>query len=117
DGRTLQAAEEEERFDFRRSVQLVMDLASALDYAHGLGIVHRDVKPANIMLDQKGVPLLMDFGLARFHEAEDKLTHDGSVLGTPAYMAPEQACGRLEEVGPAADQYSLGVMLYELLTG
>src|SRR4029079_8229623 len=70
-----------------------------------------------IMLDAKGSPLLMDFGLARLREAEDRLTHDGTVLGTPAYMAPEQAAARADEVGAASDQYSLGVLLYELLCG
>ncbi|MCY2987990.1 MAG: protein kinase [Planctomycetota bacterium] len=117
DGQTLSDAIEEQPFDFRRSAQVVMDLARALDYAHRKGIVHRDVKPANIMLDANGDPLVMDFGLARFEEGQDKLTHEGTVLGTPAYMPPEQARGELDRVGPASDQYSLGVVLYELLCG
>ncbi len=103
--------------DFRQAAKLIMDLAGALDYAHELGVVHRDVKPANIMLDGKGNPLLMDFGLARLDTDQSKLTHDGTVLGTPAYMPPEQAAGRLDQVGPASDQYSLGAVLYELLCG
>ncbi|MEI8375109.1 MAG: SUMF1/EgtB/PvdO family nonheme iron enzyme [Planctomycetota bacterium] len=117
EGETLEGTIDEKRPDFRQAAKLVMDLAGALDYAHGLGVVHRDVKPANIMLDRKGNPLLMDFGLARLEAAESKLTHDGTVLGTPSYMPPEQAAGQLDMVGPASDQYSLGVVLYELLCG
>ncbi len=117
EGQTLEDAIDQQRPDFRQAAKLVMDLAGALDYAHELGVVHRDVKPANIMLDRKGNPLLMDFGLARLETAESNLTHDGTVLGTPSYMPPEQAAGRLELVGPASDQYSLGVVLYELLCG
>ncbi|MCY2986643.1 MAG: protein kinase [Planctomycetota bacterium] len=117
EGQTLSDAIDEKPFDLRRSAEIVMDLARALDYAHRKGIVHRDVKPANIMLDTNGDPLVMDFGLARFEEGQDKLTHDGTVLGTPAYMAPEQARGELDQVRPASDQYSLGVVLYELLCG
>jgi WD40 repeat protein len=116
-GQTLEQAYEEQKPDFRRAAALVMDLASALDYAHRQGIIHRDVKPANIMLDAEGEPLLMDFGLACFEQAEVKLTHEGTVMGTPAYMAPEQAAGQTDRVGPAADQYSLGVVLYEMLCG
>ena len=81
EGQTLEDAIDEQRPDFRQAAKLVMDLAGALDYAHELGVVHRDVKPANIMLDGKGNPLLMDFGLARLEAAESKLTHDGTVLG------------------------------------
>ena len=117
EGQTLAESLEQEQPDFRRASQLVADLAAALEYSHQLGIVHRDVKPGNIMLDAKGNSLLTDFGLARFVESDDQLTHDGTVLGTPAYMAPEQARGEHDGVGPASDQYSLGVVLYQLLCG
>jgi len=146
-GRTLADAIETERPDVKRAVQIVQDLAGALDYAHSRGIVHRDIKPANIMLDENGDPLVTDFGLARLGDtgstsvvettksgagkpteirraasrgtAEDdsKLTRDGTVMGTPCYMPPEQASGQPALVGPASDQYSLGVVLYELLCG
>ncbi len=116
-GQTLEDAIEDKPLDLRRSAKLVMDLGRALDYAHRKGIVHRDVKPANVMLDANGDPLLMDFGLAGLEESQEKFTHDGTVLGTPAYMPPEQARGDLGQVGPASDQYSLGVVLYELLCG
>ena len=117
EGQTLAECLEQQRPDFRRASEIVIGLASALEYAHRFGIVHRDVKPGNILLDAKGIPLLTDFGLARFLESDDQLTHDGTVLGTPAYMAPEQARGEHDKVGPASDQYSLGVVLYELLCG
>jgi len=114
-GQTLAAFLMAGRPDFARTVQIVRDLAEALAYAHEQGIVHRDVKPANVMLDDKGQPLLMDFGLAARLDETEKLTHEGTIMGTPLYMAPEQAAGRTAEVGPASDQYSLGVMLYEML--
>jgi hypothetical protein len=117
DGETLRDAMDRERFGVSRAISLVRDLAEALDYAHREGIVHRDVRPANIMLDSTGSPLLMDFGLARHVESQETLTHDGTVLGTPAYMAPEQASGQRDRVGPHSDQYSLGAVLYELLCG
>lgn len=116
-GQTLEDAIAGATFDFRRTARLVMDLAGAIHYAHQHGVIHRDIKPANIMLDAHGDPLIMDFGLARLEAAQSKLTHDGTVLGTPAYMPPEQAAGQMELVGPASDQYSLGVVLYELLCG
>ena len=117
EGRTLQEAIDEERIDFEGAVQIIRHLADALDYAHQQGVVHRDVKPANIILDASGEPLLLDFGLARFEERESNLTQDGTILGTPAYMPPEQASAQHELVGPASDQYSLGVVFYELLCG
>ena len=116
-GQTLEEMAERRLPDVRTAARIVMDLAGALDYAHRLGIVHRDVKPANIMIDAQGDPQLMDFGLARLAESEEKLTRDGTILGTPAYMPPEQAAGEHDRVGPASDQYSLGVVLYRLLCG
>ncbi|MCE9529565.1 MAG: protein kinase, partial [Planctomycetes bacterium] len=101
--------------DFRMSVQIVRRLAEALAYAHQHKVVHRDVKPANVMLDEMGEPLLMDFGLAAREEGGEKLTQEGvKGMGTPAYMAPEQGAG---EAVAASDQYSLGCTLFELLTG
>jgi serine/threonine-protein kinase len=94
--------------------RVVMQLSGALQLAHGQGVVHRDVKPSNLLLDEQGNALLSDFGLARIHDASVSLT-GSALLGTPAYMSPEQARG--EKVGPASDQYSLGVILYQLCTG
>ncbi len=116
-GRPLEDAIDDGGFDFRRAARIVRELAEALAYAHERGVVHRDVKPANILLDEKDRPLLADFGLAARLGSAEKLTNAGAVLGTPAYMAPEQAKGHEGDAIPASDQYSLGVVLYELLTG
>src|SRR5207302_1053209 len=97
---------------------LIRKLALVLHEAHKKGIVHRDVKPGNIMINQRKEPVIMDFGLARRVTADGtRLTIDGQAMGTPAYMAPEQARGDVSRMGPRCDVYSLGVMLYELLTG
>ncbi len=117
EGRPLARAINDEPFTFEQCARIVRQLAEALAYAHEQGIVHRDVKPSNVMLDAKGEAHLMDFGLAHRHEAGSQLTQEGDVIGTPAYMAPEQAEGKQGKALPASDQYSLGVVLYELLCG
>jgi WD40 repeat protein/tetratricopeptide (TPR) repeat protein len=122
EGRSLDVLLEEARpaggLPPAEAARLARKLAEALAYAHGEGVVHRDVKPDNVIVDRKGEPLLLDFGLAaRAESGEEKLTQQGVAVGSPAYMAPEQARGDLERVGPASDQYGLGCTLYELLTG
>jgi WD40 repeat protein/tRNA A-37 threonylcarbamoyl transferase component Bud32 len=101
----------------RQAAEWVAAVADALHYAHEMGVIHRDVKPANIMLDEKGTLRLMDFGLARRDTGDVTMTIDGQVLGTPAYMSPEQARGESHKVCGRSDVYSLGVILYQLLTG
>jgi serine/threonine protein kinase len=101
----------------REAAELCAKIADALHHAHEKGIVHRDLKPANIMMDGEGHPHLMDFGLARRDAGEMTVTMDGQVIGTPAYMSPEQAEGKAHTADRRSDVYSLGVILFQLLTG
>jgi len=101
----------------RQATELIAKVARTVHYAHEHGILHRDIKPGNILLDKKGEPHLTDFGLARLVETESSVTHTLDVLGTPSYMAPEQAIGNNATVSSATDVYGLGAVLYQLLTG
>jgi serine/threonine-protein kinase len=102
----------------RNAVRIVLEIARAIEYAHSRGVIHRDLKPPNILVDLEGVPHVTDFGLAKhLTSSNSSLTQSGTILGTPAYMAPEQAAGNRGKVGPASDVYSLGAILYSLITG
>jgi eukaryotic-like serine/threonine-protein kinase len=107
----------ESALELHRGAEIVAELAEALAYAHSQGVVHRDVKPANIRLDAQGAVYLMDFGIAYRPDSGEIPLPPGVILGTPAYVAPEQAQGGQTDVLPASDQYSLGAVLYELLSG
>ncbi len=117
EGGQLDAILEREPMAIRSAVELIVKLARTVHYAHENNILHRDIKPGNILLDAKGEPHLTDFGLARLVETESTVTRTREVLGTPSYMAPEQAAGEHTKIGKAADVYGLGAVLYQLLTG
>ena len=133
DGKTLAIVLKDGPVESMKATKLIRQIALAMQVAHEHGTIHRDLKPANIMIDPAGEPVVMDFGLARKGEVEDDrpteatpatttqhdagLTQMGSVLGTPAYMPPEQAIGNLTAIGPRSDVYALGAVLYECLTG
>src|SRR5262249_54696645 len=108
---------EREPMPIRCAAELIAKVARTVHYAHEHGILHRDIKPGNILLDAKGEPHLTDFGLARLVESESSVTQTFDVLGTPSYMAPEQAVGNNAALSSATDVYGLGAVLYQLLTG
>ena len=116
EGGQLDEAVKRQVISIRRAVELIAKLARTVHYAHENGILHRDIKPGNVLLDKEGEPHLTDFGLARLVETEGSVTRTTEMLGTPSYMAPEQANGNAE-VTAAADIYGLGAVLYQLLTG
>lgn len=120
-GRPLSKVIQDSPPSVNQSVEWAKQLAEALEHAHQSGVIHRDIKPDNIMVADRGQGrgrlMIMDFGLAKRTDESALATSDGTILGTPSYMSPEQARGRTFEVGPAADQYSVGVILYEFLTG
>ena len=117
EGGQLDEVARHEAMPTRRAVELIAKIARTVHYAHEHGILHRDIKPGNILLDQKGEPHLTDFGLARLIQTESTVTRTLEVLGTPSYMAPEQAVGNNEAISSVTDVYGLGAVLYQLLTG
>src|SRR5437763_4248755 len=116
EGGQLDEVAKRQAISTRRAAELIGKLARTVHYAHEHGILHRDIKPGNVLLDKEGEPHLTDFGLARLVETESTVTRTTEMLGTPSYMAPEQANGNAELTG-AADIYGLGAVLYQLLTG
>src|SRR5213080_205456 len=117
DGGQLDAVAKRTPISIRNAAELIAKLARTVHYAHEHGILHRDIKPGHILVDAKGEPHLTDFGLARLLETKSTVTHTMDVLGTPSYMAPEQASGRNEQLTSATDVYGLGAVFYQLLTG
>jgi WD40 repeat protein len=116
-GVPLSVMEADQRLGTHDSVVMTAKIAEALEHAHHTGVIHRDLKPSNILVDDHGEPHLMDFGLAKRKEHEITITTEGAILGTPAYMSPEQARGEGYRVDGRSDIYSLGVILFQLLTG
>jgi serine/threonine-protein kinase len=117
EGGQLDALVKREPLSPRRAAKLLVKIARTVQFAHEHGILHRDIKPGNILVDKNGEPHLTDFGLARLLEQKSTITHSSDVLGTPSYMSPEQATGRAKELTPAADVYALGAVFYHMLTG
>jgi eukaryotic-like serine/threonine-protein kinase len=117
EGESLSALVAKGRWDAHRAAHCMALVARAVQYLHEHGIIHRDLKPSNILIDRSGNPAVTDFGLVKIYEDPEDRTQTGVILGTPGYMPPEQAAGRVSEISHRSDVYSLGAILYELLTG
>lgn len=116
EGKSLSDMVRDNPLPAKRAARYVRKTAEAIQYAHDQGILHRDLKPENILVDEKNEPRITDFGLAKRIEADARLTVTGAVIGTPRYMPPEQAMGDLDDIKPHSDVYSMGAILYELIT-
>jgi serine/threonine-protein kinase len=116
EGQTLTQALARGPLGFEPAGRLLVTLARAIQHAHERGVLHRDLKPGNILLDTAGAPYVADFGLAKFTQRQSELTLTHTTLGTPAYMSPEQAAGQVKEITTAADIYGLGAVMFEILT-
>ncbi len=116
EGQTLAEHLKGQKLEISQAIDYVIQIAHAVDYLHKQDIIHRDLKPSNILLDHQHNAFVTDFGLAKVYEADSERTVSGTILGTPAYMAPEQAWGKINEITAQCDIYSLGAILYELLT-
>lgn len=117
EGESLAAVLSRSRVSAEQAARWLVTIAGAVQHLHEQGIIHRDLKPSNILIDGRGEPVVTDFGLAKIFDGDSQSTRTGAILGTPSYMSPEQASGRISLISPRSDVYSLGAMLYELLTG